>query len=116
MSSGRSLGRRNGHILQCGFVLLVGILYSFLLNNILYPIYVNNKVNPCWFLSPPSSSQNTRTYYIGAVEEIWDYVPQGQDIFGGSIDSPESTLNVFTKKEDGKFIGKMIILKLSVAI
>ena len=48
------------------------------------------RVNTCNKAIPRSSSQKTRKFYIAAVEEEWDYAPDGKNnINGKDLDKDE---------------------------
>jgi hypothetical protein len=42
------------------------------------------RVNTCSKVAPIFSSRKTRTYYIAAVEQRWDYAPDGKDNVKGT--------------------------------
>lgn len=53
----------------------------------------------------------TRTYYIAAVEESWDYVNGSQvDTLGRSLADPNTPGYTFVHQENGSFIGICALL------
>ena len=54
------------------------------------------RVNTCNRVAPKSESRKTRTYYVAAVEQEWDYGPSGKNLLNGKdLEKDEYVLPTF---------------------
>nr|XP_039251015.1 hephaestin-like protein isoform X2 [Styela clava] len=85
-----------------------GEIKCFVLDHLVGGMITSYKVKACGFTSPATPKPGrTLTYYIGAVEENWNYAYWNTDHVGVPLSDPNSVGYTFTHQQDNVTIGSI---------